>query len=89
MLGDIQPPNCWPYTGSDCGGPAKCPHHRREEIKQPTTAVREHWVYQGACVALGYGGAVEGQRCYWFRRENIGQGGITLIIPITKYWNSR
>lgn len=53
------------------------------------TAVREHWVYQGARVPQGYSPEVDGQRCYWFRRENIGQGGTTLIIPITKYWNSR
>lgn len=48
----------------------------------------EHWKYQGASVARGYGEEVEGKRCYWFRREDFGVGGTTLIIPIDQYWPS-
>lgn len=48
---------------------------------------RERWKYQGARVALGYGDAVEGKRCYWFRRENIGTGGTTVMVPVEKFWN--
>lgn len=51
--------------------------------------LRERWVYQGARVALGYGSQVEGVRCYWFRRENVGTGGTTLIIPVASFWPSR
>lgn len=47
---------------------------------------REKWVYQGARIALGYGAQMEGQRRYWFRREDIGAGGTTLIIPVDKFW---
>lgn len=50
------------------------------------TGVREHWKYQGARVPQGYHPDVDGKRCYWFRRENIGTGGTTLIIPVEKFW---
>lgn len=48
--------------------------------------LREKWVYQGARAARGYGPQVEGKRCYWFRRENTGTGGTTLIIPVADFW---
>ena len=48
--------------------------------------VREKWNYLGARVALGYGPQVEGKRCSWFPRENIGTGGTTLIIPVADFW---
>ena len=47
---------------------------------------REQWTFLGAGVARGYGDAIEGRRCYWFRRENIGTGGATRIIPVDTFW---
>jgi hypothetical protein len=49
---------------------------------------REHWAYQGVWIARGYGPTLEGQRCYWFRREGVGTGGTTFIIPVDKFWSS-
>ena len=69
---------------------------RRVEARRMTQTVqeacsmgREKWQYQGARVALGYGSEVEGKRCYWFRRDNVGQGGTTMIVPVDTYWAAR
>jgi hypothetical protein len=48
--------------------------------------MREHWKYLGAWTALGIDPTVNGQRCYWFRRENVGKGGTTRVIPVKRYW---
>lgn len=50
--------------------------------------MKEHWKYIGCSVPKGYDPTVDGQQCYWFRREDIGVGGITLIIPRNRYWDT-
>ena len=55
-------------------------------VKAP--ARKEHWQYLGASVPRGFGEAVDSQHCYWFRRENIGTGGTTLIVAAAEYWNA-
>lgn len=50
--------------------------------------MRERWEYLGAWIALGFGAAIEGKRCYWFRRENIGAGGTTVTVPVEDFWSS-
>ncbi len=53
------------------------------------TPVKEHWEYIGAQVPQGFHPEVDGKRCYWFRLNRLGVGGVTRIIPIDKFWGGR